>query len=154
MRKSKSRETGSGWSSNVLKLHKTGGPALGTVRRHFLLWLKERGGSEVCDTPTCQFHTGPLVWNDRPLRLHLDHRDGASRNHNPKNLRFLCPNCHSQTVTYGGGNRGLVEYASETSYRTKDRRTRRNNTVIQPPTGTATLNGLRADISCDEGQEK
>jgi 5-methylcytosine-specific restriction endonuclease McrA len=36
--------------------------------------------------------------------LHVDHVDGNSDNHVPSNLRFLCPNCHSQTDTYSWRN--------------------------------------------------
>jgi hypothetical protein len=32
--------------------------------------------------------------------LHVDHRDGDSLNRVAENLRFLCPNCHSQTPTF------------------------------------------------------
>ncbi len=41
------------------------------------------------------------VWNDKPLSLHLDHIDGNSDNNSIDNLRLLCPNCHTQTDTYG-----------------------------------------------------
>ncbi len=43
---------------------------------------------------------GP-VWRDRQLSLHLDHIDGDRCNNRLDNLRILCPNCHSQTETYG-----------------------------------------------------
>ena len=36
--------------------------------------------------------------------LDLDHIDGNNRNNQLSNLRFLCPNCHSQTETYKGRN--------------------------------------------------
>lgn len=39
-------------------------------------------------------------YNNKPISLELDHIDGVSSNHNLKNLRLLCPNCHSQTDTY------------------------------------------------------
>jgi 5-methylcytosine-specific restriction endonuclease McrA len=39
-------------------------------------------------------------WRDRPLSLHLDHKDGDHSNCARDNLRLLCPNCHSQTPTY------------------------------------------------------
>lgn len=42
------------------------------------------------------------TWRDRKLTLHLDHINGDPRDHSFDNLRFLCPNCHSQTITYCG----------------------------------------------------
>ena len=32
--------------------------------------------------------------------LAVDHVDGDWRNDRAENLRFLCPNCHSQTPTF------------------------------------------------------
>lgn len=40
----------------------------------------------------------------KPLALHLDHINGINNDHSIENLRFLCPNCHSQTDTYCGRN--------------------------------------------------
>jgi hypothetical protein len=44
-------------------------------------------------------------WNGRELVLHVDHVNGQFWDCRPDNLRFLCPNCHSQTSTYAGRNR-------------------------------------------------
>lgn len=44
-------------------------------------------------------------WHGQPLTLHVDHIDGQFWDCRPQNLRFLCPNCHSQTATYAGRNR-------------------------------------------------
>lgn len=41
-------------------------------------------------------------WSGKPLSLHLDHINGISNDNRLINLRFLCPNCHSQTDTYCG----------------------------------------------------
>lgn len=43
-------------------------------------------------------------WNGKPIALQLDHKNGQSRDHRLENLRILCPNCHSQTETFGGRN--------------------------------------------------
>lgn len=44
------------------------------------------------------------VWNNKPLVLQIDHIDGNGLNNCKDNLRFLCPNCHSQTETFGFKN--------------------------------------------------
>lgn len=38
-------------------------------------------------------------WNDKPLTLEIDHVDGDFLNNLIENLRFMCPNCHSQQET-------------------------------------------------------
>lgn len=45
------------------------------------------------------------VWNNKPLSLQLDHRNGIFNDNRLKNLRLLCPNCHSQTRTFSTSNR-------------------------------------------------
>jgi hypothetical protein len=40
-------------------------------------------------------------WNSKKLTLQIDHVDGDWRNNEICNLRFLCPNCHTQTETWG-----------------------------------------------------
>ena len=45
-------------------------------------------------------------WNGSSIVLELDHKDGNHTNNNEKNLRCLCPNCHSQTPTYKNRNLG------------------------------------------------
>ena len=47
---------------------------------------------------------GISEWNDKTLSLELDHINGINNDNRLENLRFLCPNCHSQTTTYGSRN--------------------------------------------------
>lgn len=49
-------------------------------------------------------------WNNKPLTLQLDHIDGDPLNNELSNLRFLCPNCHSQTSTFGTKNRNYEKH--------------------------------------------
>ena len=44
-------------------------------------------------------------WMNKPLPLILDHINGINNDNRLENLRFLCPNCHSQTETYCLGNK-------------------------------------------------
>lgn len=44
-------------------------------------------------------------WNGETLVLDLDHINGNNTDNRIENLRYLCPNCHSQTDTYKGRNK-------------------------------------------------
>jgi len=44
-------------------------------------------------------------WNDKPISLQLDHINGKRTDNRLENLRILCPNCHSQTITFAGKNK-------------------------------------------------
>jgi hypothetical protein len=48
---------------------------------------------------------GISEWLGEHMSMHLDHINGIYNDHRLDNLRMLCPNCHSQTATYGGRNR-------------------------------------------------
>ena len=45
------------------------------------------------------------VWNGKPLSLQLDHKNGHRWDNRPENVRFVDPNCHSQTDNFGSKNK-------------------------------------------------
>jgi len=61
---------------------------------------------------------GISEWRGKPLSIQMDHVNGDPYDHRLENLRMLCPNCHSQTETFGTRNwivrrRALQEAALE-----------------------------------------
>lgn len=52
----------------------------------------------------CEICKNNGVWQGKVLRLQVDHIDGNSSNNELSNLRYICPNCHTQTETFTGKN--------------------------------------------------
>jgi hypothetical protein len=44
------------------------------------------------------------TWNNQPIPIELEHKDGNHKNNSIENLTILCPNCHAQTDTHAGKN--------------------------------------------------
>ena len=66
--------------------------------------LKKRLVSEKVLEYKCVKCNNNGEWMGSSLMLQLDHINGNKFDHRLVNLRFLCPNCHSQTETFGGKN--------------------------------------------------
>lgn len=67
--------------------------------------LKNRLIKEGYMAQQCEWCGITDTYDGRPIILHLDHINGNNTDHKVKNLRLLCPNCHSQTDTWCGRNK-------------------------------------------------
>jgi len=66
--------------------------------------LKKRLVSENIMKYECKRCGNNGEWMGNSIVLQLDHINGINDDHRKENLRFLCPNCHSQTKTFSGRN--------------------------------------------------
>ena len=59
----------------------------------------------------CECGSDP-IWKGKELRFQVDHINRNTLDDRPRNLRFLCPNCHSQTEGYNG-SKGLTDLMTD-----------------------------------------
>jgi hypothetical protein len=67
--------------------------------------LKKRLVEEDYLKYECEWCNLTNKWNDKNLTLQIDHINGDSSDNRIENLRFLCPNCHTQTPTHSVSSR-------------------------------------------------
>lgn len=53
------------------------------------------------------------IWRNKKITLELDHINGIFDDNRIENLRFMCPNCHSQTDTFRGKNQNKIAVTDE-----------------------------------------
>jgi len=94
-----SRITDSSLNEMALKLESEDIFTIGSISKNDVLIRKLLSEGEPYECSEC----GLNQWKDKPLRLQLDHKNGDSSDNRRKNLRLLCPNCHTQTPTYSRG---------------------------------------------------
>ena len=66
--------------------------------------LRKRLLKEGIKPPVCECCNND-TWNNKPIPLELDHKNGVNTDHRLENLQLLCPNCHAQTPHYRGKNK-------------------------------------------------
>jgi hypothetical protein len=59
---------------------------------------------------------GIYEWNGKPITFEVEHIDGNPENDHQSNLELICPNCHSQTNTYKGKNKGNGRHTRRKRY--------------------------------------
>lgn len=74
---------------------------LGIVSAHIKRYLRRKFGDSCCLCGWAKINS-----KTKQIPLVADHIDGNWRNNIESNLRLLCPNCDSLTLTYAGLNRG------------------------------------------------
>ena len=79
----------------------TGLQGLGIVSGHIKRYLRKKFRNRCC---LCGWSKINVKIGYSPLVA--DHIDGNWRNNAENNLRLICPNCDSLTLTYAGLNRG------------------------------------------------
>lgn len=71
-----------------------------TVTNRFIRKVLQETIGHKCDV------CGISDWNEKPIVLEVEHKNGNSEDCSVDNVCLICPNCHSQTPTYKGRNKG------------------------------------------------
>jgi hypothetical protein len=94
--------------------------------------LLQVGREYRCEGEGCSLSD---CWLDKPLVLHVNHKNGDWLDDRAENLEFLCPNCHSQTANYCRGMR--PDQRTSVAGRDREYRKRRKGPVAERHTRLA-----------------
>lgn len=89
--------------------------------------LKERLIKEGIKKDVCEICGCSNEWNGKTLVLQLDHINGNHSDNRLENLRIVCPNCHSQTETFGNKRAKKHNYCIDCGCEISIRSTRCNS---------------------------
>lgn len=123
-----------GKATNCGKSH-AGGPAKKSAKEVLILrsngkrqkaYQLRRALIEIGRPYRCEICGINGVWQNKTLMLEIEHVNNNFLDDRIKNLKFLCPNCHSQTSGYCG-EKGFVEVDSIAKYSKDYRRRKRGS---------------------------
>lgn len=102
--------TGQSWSKGLTKEDHPSIKSISSKQRYDISYLRKNISLTTKVTKRLLLESGLQYmcenghlpeWMGEPMTLHIDHIDGDKTNNTLENLRFLCPNCHQQTLTWG-----------------------------------------------------
>lgn len=85
---------------------------------------------------------GISEWMNKPLSLHLHHKNGDHTNNHLDNLQILCPNCHAQTDTYCGKKKKKPKEVKEKQIKPKKKKEPKPKVIKMPPVSREELKSL------------
>ena len=108
----------------ILVYRHNGAKRVGSLRRAYSEYRKEKQLPYRCDKEGCMFHdpqsgvfkNGKPFWCDAEVPLIVDHIRANTRDNRPENLRLLCPNCAFQLPTHGAKNKNMQGKVDEWGY--------------------------------------
>lgn len=71
---------------------------LGVGSKRMRVILEQNGRCNKC---------GLTHWQGQRLTMEYEHKDGNNQNNTRENVECICPNCHSQTLTWRGRSNGF-----------------------------------------------
>lgn len=97
------------------------------VRTHLL----RKSLLEIGRVEECSLCGNTSTWQGRSLTLEIDHIDGDRWNNLSDNLRFLCPNCHTQAPTSTHSRKAPATLWSHKKKQTQEERQRKRKEYEQ-----------------------